>query len=483
MSAREKIDKILIANRGEIALRIMRSAQELGLKVVVVYEETDKDAYHIMRADEAVCIGAGPRKDYLDIGKIIEAARETGAQAIHPGYGFLAENANFPEACIDAGLVFVGPPPEVIRNLGSKVVARQIAQEAGIPVIPATASLTPGPSGERQALEFAAAHGYPLMIKAVSGGGGRGIRDAVDEKQLLAGLERSRAEAQMSFGDPAIYLEVQINRPRHVEVQVLADSYGNVVHLGTRNCSIQRRHQKLIEVAPAGLAPDLVEEICAAAVRVVKSANYLSAGTVEFLVEPEGAYYFLEVNTRLQVEHTVTEMITGIDIVREQLLIAMGEPISFSQEQVVERGCAIELRINAEDPKNDFLSSPGVVQVYQSPGGHGVRLDGNIYQGYEITPYYDSMMVKLTVYGFNWREAVDRMSRALSGFLIIGVKTTIPYFQQIVQEPDFIAMKLDTAYIEEHPELLDYREEEREVDKVARLIAEINAHGKNPYAQ
>ncbi|MFZ0052549.1 MAG: biotin carboxylase N-terminal domain-containing protein [Desulfobaccales bacterium] len=483
MSARGKIDKILIANRGEIALRIMRSAQELGLKVVVIYEETDKDAYHIMRADEAVCIGPGPRKDYLDIGKIIEAARETGVQAIHPGYGFLAENANFPEACTDAGLVFVGPPPEVIRSLGSKVLARKIAEEAGIPVIPATASLPPEALGARQALDFAAANGYPLMIKAVSGGGGRGIRQVEDEKQLLAGLERSRAEALMSFGDPDIYLEKRINRPRHVEVQVLADGYGNVVHLGTRNCSIQRRHQKLIEVAPAGLAPALLEEICAGAVRVVKNANYLSAGTAEFLVEPDGVYYFLEVNTRLQVEHTVTEMITGIDIVREQLLIAMGEPISFNQDQVVERGCAIELRINAEDPKNDFLSSPGVVQVYQSPGGHGVRLDGSIYQGYEITPYYDSMMVKLTVYGFNWREAVDRMSRALKGFLIIGVKTTIPYFQQIVQEPDFIAMKLDTAYIDEHPQLLDYQEKEREVDKIARLIAEINAHGKNPYAQ
>jgi acetyl-CoA carboxylase biotin carboxylase subunit len=483
MSARGKIDKILIANRGEIALRIMRSAQELGLKVVVIYEETDKDAYHIMRADEAVCIGPGPRKDYLDIGKIIEVARETGAQAIHPGYGFLAENANFPEACIDAGLVFVGPPPEVIRSLGSKVLARKTAQEAGIQVIPATASLPPGVPGARQALDFAAANGYPLMIKAVSGGGGRGIRQVEDEKQLLAGLERSRAEALMSFGDPDIYLEKRINRPRHVEVQVLADGYGNVVHLGTRNCSIQRRHQKLIEVAPAGLAPALLEEICAGAVRVVKNANYLSAGTVEFLVDPDGVYYFLEVNTRLQVEHTVTEMVTGIDMVREQLLIAMGEPISFNQDQVVERGCAIELRINAEDPKNDFLSSPGVVQVYQSPGGHGVRLDGSIYQGYKITPYYDSMMVKLTVYGFNWREAVDRMSRALKGFLIIGVKTTIPYFQQIVQEPDFIAMKLDTAYIDEHPQLLDYQEEEREVDKIARLIAEINAHGKNPYAQ
>ena len=321
------------------------------------------------------------------------------------------------------------------------------------------------------------------MIKAVSGGGGRGIRQVADEKELLAGLKRSRSEALMSFGDDNIYLEKHVRRPRHVEVQILADTYGNVVHLGTRNCSIQRRHQKLIEIAPAGLAPALTAEICAAAVRAVRAAHYLSAGTVEFLVDPDNAFYFLEVNTRLQVEHTVTEVLTGIDIVREQFLIAMGEPISFTQDQIVERGYAIELRINAEDPKNDFLSSPGMIRVYLSPGGPGVRLDGAIYQGYEITPFYDSMMVKLTVYGFTWREAVDRMSRALKGFLIVGVTTTIPYFQQIVEEPDFIAMQLDTSYIDEHPELLDYRVEEREVDKIARLIAEINAHEKNPYAQ
>jgi acetyl-CoA carboxylase biotin carboxylase subunit len=476
-------EKILVANRGEIAIRIMRSAQELDIKVVAIYEETDKDAYHIMRADEAICVGPGPRKDYLNIAKIIEAARKTGAQAIHPGYGFLAENPDFPEACTNAGLVFIGPPPEVIRNLGSKVIARRIAQEAGIPVIPATAMLSPGSTGEREALAFAAEYGYPLMIKAVSGGGGRGIRQVTDEKGLLDGLQRSRSEALMSFGNDDIYLEKCVHRPQHVEVQILADSYGNVVHLGTRNCSIQRRHQKLVEIAPAGLEASLTAEICGAAVRAARAANYLSAGTVEFLVEPDGTFYFLEVNTRLQVEHTVTEVVTGIDIVREQLLIALGEPISFSQDQVVARGYAIELRINAEDPKNDFLASPGVVQVYQSSAGHGVRLDGAIYQGYEIPPYYDSMMVKLTVYGLTWQEAVDRMSRALKGFLIIGVKTTIPYFQQIVNEPNFIMRKFDTSFIDSHPHLLDYQEEEREVDKLARLIAEINARRRNPYAQ
>lgn len=483
MAEKRTFNKILVANRGEIAVRIMRSAQELGLKAVAVYEETDKDAFHVMQADEAICLGPGPRLDYLNIQRIIDAARKTGAQAIHPGYGFLAENPDFPEACTAAGLVFIGPPPEVIRDLGSKVIARKIAQESGIPVIPATSNLPPGAEGEREALAFAAAHGYPIMIKAVSGGGGRGIRQVDHDRALVGGLKASRSEAMISFGNDEIYLEKRISRPRHVEVQILADIYGNVVHLGTRNCSIQRRHQKLIEIAPGGLEPDLTAQICGAAVRVARAARYLNAGTVEFLVEPDGKFYFLEVNTRIQVEHTVTEMVTGIDIVREQFLIAQGDPISFSQDRVVERGYAIELRINAEDPKNNFLASPGVVQVYSSSAGHGVRLDGTIYQGYEITGHYDSLIVKLTVLGFTWEEAVNRLARALKGFLIVGVKTTIPYFQQIVKDPDFRAMRFDTSYIDHHPQLLQYTEEEREVDKMARLIAEINAYGKNPYAQ
>jgi len=402
MSRKVKFDKVLVANRGEIAVRIMRSAQELGLKVVAIYEETDRDAYHILRADEVVCVGPGPRRDYLSIERIMEAARQTGAQAIHPGYGFLSENPDFPEACIKEGLVFIGPPPRVIRDMGSKVVARRLALESGIPVIPATEALSPGEQGDQEALAFAQEHGYPLMIKAVSGGGGRGIRRVFDDRGLLAGLTQSRSEARAAFGNDDIYLEKGIHRPRHVEVQILADTYGNVVHLGTRNCSIQRRHQKLIEIAPGGLKPDLQEAICQAAVRLAQKAGYQSAGTVEFLVDPDDSFYFLEVNTRIQVEHTVTEVVTGIDIIREQLLIAQGEPISFSQDQVRERGFAIQVRINAEDPKNNFFATPGVIQVYQSPGGPGVRLDGAVYQGYEIPPYYDSLMVKLTVYGFTW---------------------------------------------------------------------------------
>jgi len=483
MAEKRTFAKILVANRGEIAVRIMRAAQELGLKAVAVYEETDKEAFHVMQADEAICLGPGPRLDYLNIQRIIDAARKTGAQAIHPGYGFLAENPDFPEACINAGPVFVGPPPEVIRNLGSKVIARKMAQESGIPVIPATPNLPRGAAGEREALDFAASYGYPVMIKAVSGGGGRGIRQVDNDRVLIGGLKASRSEAMISFGNDEIYLEKCISRPRHVEVQILADAYGNVVHLGTRNCSIQRRHQKLIEIAPAGLEPGLTARICDAAVKVARAARYLNAGTVEFLVEPDGRFYFLEVNTRIQVEHTVTEMVTGIDIVREQFLIAQGEPISFSQDQVVERGYAIELRINAEDPKNNFLASPGVVQVYAASMGPGVRLDGTVYQGYEISRHYDSLIVKITVLGFTWEEAVNRLARTLKGFLIVGVKTTIPYFQQIVKDPDFRAMNFDTSYIDSHPHLLDYTEEKREVDKMARLIAEINAYGKNPYAQ
>ncbi|SHF32885.1 acetyl-CoA carboxylase, biotin carboxylase subunit [Desulfacinum infernum DSM 9756] len=475
--------KLLVANRGEIAIRIMRSAQELGIRTVAIYEETDKTAMHIMKSDEAVCIGSGPRKDYLDIDRIIQAAKAVGADAIHPGYGFLAENPLFSKRCTDNGLIFVGPPPQVISDMGSKVIARKVMTEAGIPVIPGSGVLAEGQDGEKEALEFARLHGFPIMVKAVAGGGGRGIRAVKDTAELIKGLRLARSEARMAFGDDRIYLEKGLQNPRHVEVQILADGHGNVIHLGTRNCSIQRRHQKMIEIAPASL-PALVEErICADAVRAAQATDYVNAGTVEFLVDSEDQYYFLEVNTRIQVEHTVTEMVTGVDIVREQLRIAAGEPLSFRQEDVQVRGYAIELRINAEDPKNGFMPSPGLIRIYQSPGGHGVRLDGCIYQGYEIPRYYDSMLVKLTVYGFTWREAVDRLRRALDGFSIVGVKTTIPFYKQIVEDPDFIHQNFDTSYIDTHPQLLDYREEVPELDRLARLIAEINAYGYNPYAE
>lgn len=475
--------KLLVANRGEIAIRIMRSAQELGIKTVAVYEETDKTAMHIMKADEAVCLGAGPRKDYLNIDRIIKAALSVKAEAIHPGYGFLAENPNFSKKCTEAGLAFIGPPPQVISDMGDKVVARRVMTAAGIPCIPGTDILDTGEAGEAQAIKFAEQYGFPVMIKAVAGGGGRGIRTAQNMTELVKGLKMARSEAKMAFGNDDIYLEKGLVKPRHLEVQILADQLGNIIHLGTRNCSIQRRHQKMIEIAPASLSPLLLDHICNTAVKAAKASNYVNAGTVEFLLDQDDRYHFLEVNTRIQVEHTVSEMITGIDIVREQIRIAAGEKLSFDQGDIQFRGTAIELRITVEDPKNNFMASPGVVEIYQSPGGHGVRLDGAVYQGYEIPRYYDSMLVKLTVYGFTWREAVDRLRRSLDSFTIAGVKTTIPFYKQITNDPDFINQRFDTSYIETHPHLLDYQEDVPAIEKLASLIAEINAHGYNPYAE
>jgi pyruvate carboxylase subunit A len=474
--------KLLVANRGEIAIRIMRSAQELGVRTVAIYEETDKAAMHIMKADEAICIGSGPRKDYLNIERIIHAAKTTGAEAIHPGYGFLAENPSFSKQCTDAGLVFVGPPPDVIQDMGSKVIARRIMTDAGLPMIPGTAVLEAGAAGENEALQFAEEYGFPIMIKAVAGGGGRGIRAVQDVPELIRGLKMARSEAQMAFGNDEVYLEKALTRTRHIEVQILADQHGNVIHLGTRNCSIQRRHQKLIEIAPASLPQELLDRVCDTAVKAAKACKYINAGTVEFLLDEQDKFCFLEVNTRIQVEHTVTETITGIDLVREQIRIAAGDPISFAQSDVHFRGYAIELRINAEDPKNNFMANPGVIQIYQSPGGHGTRVDGAVYQGYEIPRYYDSMLIKLTVYGFTWREAVDRMRRTLNSLVITGVQTTIPYYKQIVNDPDFVEQRFDTSYIETHPHLLDYQDEVPELEKLARFVAEINAHGYNRHA-
>ncbi len=475
--------KLLVANRGEIAIRIMRSAQELGIKTVAIYEETDKTAMHIMRADEAICIGSGPRRDYLNIERVIQAAQSSQADAIHPGYGFLAENPAFSKQCTEAGLVFVGPPPQVIIDMGSKVIARKVMTEAGIPVIPGTQILPPGEEGIEIATSFAEKHRFPVMVKAVAGGGGRGIRVAQNMGELIKLIEVGRSEAKMAFGSDEVYLEKGLTNPRHIEVQILADGHGNVIHLGTRNCSIQRRHQKMIEMAPAFLPEHLSERICDTAVKAAIASNYLSAGTVEFLLDQDDNYYFLEVNTRIQVEHTVTEMVTGMDIVREQLLVAEGQPLSVSQKNLLFRGCAIELRITAEDPKNNFMPNPGLIDIYQSPGGHGVRVDGAVYQGYEIPRFYDSMLCKLTVYGYTWKEAVDRLRRSLDNFLIAGVKTTIPYYKQIVTDPDFINQNFDTSYIENHPQLLEYQEEIPPMGKLASLVAEINAYGYNPYTR
>lgn len=476
--------KVLIANRGEIALRIIRAVQEHGLVAVGVYETPDKEARHIRRADEAIWLGEGPRKDYLNIDKIIWAARKSGADAIHPGYGFLAENPDFPKACENAGLTFIGPPAKVIHALGNKVIARTIAESAGVPVIPGSENLPLGKEGEERALSFAQDHEFPLMLKATAGGGGRGIRKVNDTRELIEQIPLARAEAQAAFGDNRLYLEKGIVNPKHVEVQVLADSKGNIIHMGTRDCSIQRRNQKLVEIAPSLISEEnLIDDICQAAIKVAKEADYVNAGTVEFLVAEDGAFYFMEMNTRLQVEHTVTEMVTGMDIVRAQIDIAAGQKIGFSQEDVMIRGHAIEMRINAEDPKNNFLPEGGKnITVYNSPGGPGIRLDGIAYQGYVIPQEYDSLLVKLTVHGFTWKQAVERLRRALNGFVIMGPKTTIPFYLQIVNEPDFQNGVFTTAYLDAHQELLDYKEEDREVAKLAKLIATIHHKGFNPFA-
>jgi len=477
--------KILVANRGEIAIRLIRAIQELGYVAVAVYETPDEMSRHIRIADEAVLLGDGPRCDYLNIEKIIKAAKRSGAGAVHPGYGFLAENPFFAKACVEEGLIFIGPTPEVISNLGNKVIARKIMADAGIPMVPGTPNLKQGKEGIAEALAFAEKYGYPVMLKATSGGGGRGIRKIESDSQMKEQIAVARAEALAAFNDDSVYLEKVIVNPKHVEVQILADREGKTLHLGTRDCSIQRRNQKLIEIAPSMIKDkQLLEEICQTAVRAAKAANYLNAGTVEFLIDHEQNYYFMEINTRIQVEHTVTEMITGIDIVRNQINIALGKPLSFSQEDVQVRGHAIEVRINAEDPKNDFMPEGGKkVMVYRSTGGFGVRLDGFVYQGYIIPEVYDSLLVKLTVHGFTWEETVGRLKRCLQNFAIRGPKTTIPFYENIAREKDFVNGDFDTSYIETHPLIFHYDDDPSEVGKLARLIAEIHYARENPFAK
>jgi len=476
--------KILIANRGEIALRIIRAVQELGHTAVAIYETPDNDALHIRIADEAVWIGEGPRCDYLDIDKVIAAAKKSGATAIHPGYGFLAENPQFAKACEDNGIIFIGPPSEVIESLGNKVVARKIMAEADIPMVPGTPNLSPGDAGVDEAVGFCERHGYPVMLKATSGGGGRGIRRIENRDELIEAIPIARSEAQAAFNDDRVYLEKVVLTPKHVEVQVIADKAGNVVHLGTRDCSIQRRNQKLVEIAPSLIQDKkLLDDICRTAVRAAKASNYVNAGTVEFLIDKDMNYYFMEINTRVQVEHTVTEMVTGIDIVRTQIKLALGKNLSFTQDDVQIRGHAVEMRINAEDPQNNFMPEGGKkVSVYRSPGGYGVRLDGFVYQGYTVPEVYDSLLVKLTVHGYSWNETVDRLRRCLKNFVIAGPKTTIPFYLSIVDDPDFKSGEFDTSYLDTHEHLFEYEDTNSEVNKLARLIAEIHFKQENPYA-
>ncbi len=468
-----KIRKVLIANRGEIAVRIARACQEMGIKAVAIYSEADRYALHVKKADEAHCISADPLTGYLNPHHIVNLAVETGCDALHPGYGFLSENATLAAVCQERGIRFIGPSAEVIRRMGDKTEARQSALSAGVPV-------TPGSEGNLDSVEDALAQaaeiGYPVMLKATSGGGGRGIRRCDDEKELRQNYERVISEATKAFGSADVFLEKCIVNPRHIEVQVLADSHGNAVHLFERDCSIQRRNQKLIELAPS---PQLDEEqrryIGELAVKVAREVGYENAGTVEFLLDDRDHFYFMEMNTRVQVEHTITEQITGVDIVKEQIRIAAGERLRFEQSEIAYKGFAAQFRINAEDPKNGFLPSFGRISRYYSPGGPGVRTDAAIYTGYEIPPYYDSMCAKLIVWALDWQELIERSRRALSDMAIFGIRTTIPYYQEILRHPEFQAASFNTGFVEAHPELIQYSIKQRPESLAAALAASIAA--------
>ncbi|WP_295459482.1 acetyl-CoA carboxylase biotin carboxylase subunit, partial [Synechococcus sp. UW140] len=441
------IKKLLIANRGEIALRIIRTCREMGINTVAVYSTVDRTALHVQMADEAVCVGDPPSsRSYLNIPNIIAAATSRGADAIHPGYGFLAENDRFAEICNAHGLTFVGPSPESIREMGDKSTAKATMQRVGVPTIPGSEGLLENPE---EAAELAESMGYPVMIKATAGGGGRGMRFVRSSEELESLYRAAQGEAEAAFGNPGLYMEKFIDRPRHVEVQILADRFGEVVHLGERDCSIQRRHQKLLEEAPGpGLDPIIRARMGDAAVSAARSIGYEGAGTVEFLLDATGQFYFMEMNTRIQVEHPVTEVVTGIDLIAEQLRIAAGEPLRFRQEDIQLRGHAIECRINAEDPRNNFRPAPGTVTGWLPPGGPGVRFDSHVYTGYEIPPFYDSLIGKLIVWGEDRPAALRRMRRALSECAVIGVPTTIEFHLALLDRPEFQRGEVHTKFVE-----------------------------------
>ena len=441
------MQKILVANRGEIAVRIIRAAHELGLQTVAVYSQADSEALHVLHADEAICIGEPPSfKSYLKIPNILSACEITGADAIHPGYGFLSENANFASICQSCGLNFIGPSPEAIAKLGDKAEAKATAKRAGCPVIPGSDGVI---SNTDEALEAAEKIGYPVFIKAVAGGGGKGIRIAYNKEEFVKLFMAARTEAEVSFGNPNVYLEKMIQNPRHIEVQVLGDKHGNYVHLGERDCTTQRRRQKLIEEAPSPvLTAKQREKIGQCAVNVVKEAGYYSAGTVEFLLDKDHNFYFMEVNTRIQVEHTVTEELTGVDLVKEQIRIAQGEKLSITQKDINFKGHVIQFRINAENPANNFSPSPGRLEYYLPPGGPHVRVDSACYSGYTIPPNYDSMVAKLIVKGKDREEAIAVGKRALREFFIGGVSTTIPFHLYMMEDKKFIDCDFDLLYID-----------------------------------
>ena len=445
--------KVLIANRGEIALRVIRACKELGVETVAVYSEADRESLHVRFADDDVCIGRPPGRDsYLNIRHIIAAAEITGADAIHPGYGFLAENAEFAEKVCASNITFIGPTPDQIRQMGDKATARKLAEQLGVPTVPGS----PGPVDavdEGQAI--AARIGFPVIIKAAAGGGGKGMRVASTAEQFGQAFTLAQQEALAAFGSGQVYLEKYLARPRHIEIQIMGDTHGKVMHLCERDCSVQRRHQKLIEEAPSpAVDQTLRQDIGDAAVRLAESIGYVGAGTIEFLLDTDGSFYFMEMNTRIQVEHPVTEMCTNFDLVKEQIRVAAGEPLSFVMSGNRLRGHAIECRVNAEDPARNFQPSPGLITAYHPPGGPGVRVDTHIYAGYTVPPYYDSLLAKVIVHGNSRAEALARMRQALDSFIIEGVTTTIPFLGRVMRHPDFQAGKVDTKFLEREPQLL-----------------------------
>lgn len=439
--------RILVANRGEIALRVIRACKELGIEAVAIYSEADEDALYRRFADETICIGPPPSaKSYLDIRRIMAAAEIANVDAIHPGYGFLSEKEDFADVCRSCKVTFIGPSPESIAMAGNKARAKDLAKSCGVPVIPGSDGLV---ADEQEARRVAAEIGYPVIIKAAAGGGGRGMRVAHSELVLLKEFPQARAEAEIAFKDGSIYIERYIEKPRHVEIQVMADKYGNTVYLGERDCSCQRRHQKLVEESPCPvMTPELRKAMGEAAVKLFRAANYVNAGTAEFLLDSQGRFYFMEINSRLQVEHPVTEMVTGIDLVKEQIRVAAGERLSFTQEDIVLRGHSIEVRVNAEDPDNGFRPSPGRVGLYVPPGGPGVRVDSHLFSGYRIPPNYDSLISKLIVHRATRAEAIETMLRALGEYIIEGVTTTIPLYLQLLRNSDFRSGQFDTSFIE-----------------------------------
>jgi acetyl-CoA carboxylase biotin carboxylase subunit len=471
-------DKVLIANRGEIAVRVMRACRELGLDTVAVYSEADRQALHVRYADEAYLLGPPPARDsYLRGDKIIEIAQKSGAGAIHPGYGFLAERADFAQAVIDAGLAFIGPKPSSIAAMGDKEVARATVAAAGVPVVPGTEG--EGSLRDDDLLAVAPQIGFPLLIKATAGGGGKGMREVNDLEEMSALLQSARREAEAAFGDGNVYLEKLVEGARHIEIQILADTHGNVIHLGERECSLQRRHQKLLEEAPSPFVGNdhaLRQQMCEVAVRAAQAVEYVNAGTIEFLVDQDKKFYFLEMNTRLQVEHPITEAVTSVDIVKEQIRIARGRPLGHSQEDIEMKGWAIECRINAENPYNNFLPSTGRISHLFLPTGPGVRVDTGVYPGFEISPYYDSLISKLIVYGETRAEAILRTRRALEEFRIIGVRTNIPFHQNLMDSHRYMAGRFDTQFVEKRFSMEKADRGRETVPEIAAIIATLFAH-------